>query len=251
MQVTFGAGTVVGKRTDVANTQVMFFGVTESWSVDMTQELVELVGQNKVAVDVAPAQLKVTGKIKFARIQSAMIGHGLLGVTPTTASGFFIQGPENKTNVGATTFTVTGGTSFTTDLGIMYHGTGIALTPTTATPAAGFYIPGVAGTGTYTIAAADQSVAGGLDVFYLQTSNTDIEIDLNSQLMGTGPTVELDMYAPYNVAGVLKRFGLRVYSARFSKMPFDLGNKKYLVPEVDYIAYANASGQIASFVTTE
>lgn len=251
MQLTFGAGTVIGKRTDVTGTQVMFFGATESWSVDFSQEIVTLLGQNKVAVDAAPAELKVTGKIKFGRIQASMIGHGLLGVTPSSGSGFFIQGPENKSNIAATTFVVTGGASYTNDLGIMYHGTGIALTPTTATPAAGFYIAGVSGTGTYTIAAADQSVAGGLDVFYLQTSNTDIQIDLNTQLMGTGPVVELDMYAPYAVAGVNKRFGLRVYAARFSKMPFDLGNKKYLVPEVDYTAFANAGGQIASVVTTE
>src|SRR5258708_3895471 len=166
MQLQFGVGTVIGKRVDLANRPNMFFGVTEAWSCDFSQELVSLLGQYKVPVDVAPGELKITGKIKFARLQATALGDYLLGVTPASASGFSITGPENKTNVAATTFVVTGGTTFLEDLGVFYHNTGVSLFPTTATPAAGVYIAGAAAGGNSTLASGQSSNPRGPGLFY-------------------------------------------------------------------------------------
>lgn len=253
MQLTFGAGYIIGRRTDLANRPPLFFGVTQDWSLDLDQEIVTLLGQFKVAVDAAPGELKLVGKIKWARLQIAMLGDGILGISPSAAanSGTYITGPENRTSIAATTFTVAAGTAFLQDLGVFYHNTAIALTPITAGPAAGQYIPGVAGAGIYTIAAGDQNIAGGLDVFYLQASTTDYQLDVTNQLMGTGPTIELDAYVPYQVQGVNKKFALQLYSTRFNKFPMPFKNKGYMIPEADFVAFANAAGNVARFTLTE
>lgn len=251
MQFQFGTGNVIGKRTDLSGQPVALFGVTQEWSLDTSQELVELLGQNKVAVDVAPAELKITGKVKFARMQANTFGNMLFGVAPTANSGFDIVAPENHSAIAATTFTVTAGTAFTEDLGVFYHNTGIALTPVTASPSAGQYVPGVSGTGTYTINAADESVAGGLDVFYMQSSTTLNEIDVGAQLMGVGPTLELDFALPYAVAGVAKKFNVSLYAVRIGKSSLQAKNKGYLVPEFDFQAFATPAGDVMKFAFSE
>lgn len=251
MQLQFGVGTVLGKRTDVTGTQVAFFGVTQEWQIDFAQEIVTILGPNKVAVDSAPGELKITGKIKFARFMATTFGNLMFGVAPTSAAGFDIIGPENHSSIPATTFTVTSGATFTEDLGLYYHNTGVALVPVTAAPTAGQYIAGAAGVGTYTINAADESVAGGIDAFYMVSTTNLFEVDINQQLMGTGPVVELDFAVPYAVQGVTKKFNLQVFSARISKMPLQFKNKAYMVPEVDFTVFANAAGQIIRTATTE
>lgn len=250
-QYTFGVGTVIGKRVDIANTAVAFFGTTQEWSLDFNQEVVTLVGSNKVAVDSAPGELKITGKIKFARLQSSTFGNMLFGAAPVPSSGFDIIGPENHAAIPATTFTVTSGATFTEDLGLFYHNTGVALQPVTAAPGVGQYIPGVPATGTYTINVADESVTGGIDAFYMVSLATLFETDLNQTLMGSGPVIELDFATPYTVQASVKKFNVQVFSARVTKMPWAFKNKGYMVPEMDFTVFANAAGQILRTALTE
>lgn len=250
-QYAFGAGYIIGKRTDVTGTQVAFFGVTQEWSLDIDQKLVPLMGQYKDPVDIAPGERATTGKVKFARISASTFGNLLFGINPTSGAGFTITGPENHSNLIATTFAVTGGAAFTEDLGLYYHATGVALVPVTAAPTAGQYIPGVSGTGSYTIAAGDESVSGGLDVFYQATTTTQFEIDVNQQLMGTGPVCEIDAYVPYAVQGVAKQLNIQMYAARISKVPFSFKNTGYMIPEMDFTLFTNASGQLMRWASTE
>src|SRR5215469_8744787 len=70
MQLNFGVGTAIGKRTDIANAKPSFLGVLQD-----------------LAIDVAPSNMKVTGKAKFARIQGASINNLLLGQTETDGAG--------------------------------------------------------------------------------------------------------------------------------------------------------------------
>jgi hypothetical protein len=248
---SFGSGTLVAKRTDLANQPVALLAVTQDWSIDIDQELIKLVGQSKFPVDIAPGENKIAGKIKFARVQATTISNMILAQTVTPASGFQLTGPENHSAIAATTFTVTNGATFTEDCGVFYHGTGIALAPVTAAPTAGQYIAGVAGTGTYTINSADESVSGGLDLFYTNTLTTENQITITNPLMGTGSIFKLIGTVPYKVQNVQKQFSIQLNAARCSKMPFAFGNKKYMIPEMDYEAFADASNTIGTFSITE
>lgn len=246
-QYIFGAGYVLGKRTDVANTQPAFFGTTQEWSFDIDQKLVKLIGQFKDPVDVAPSERDITGKIKFARMQATMFGNMLLGVTPTASSGFDLIGPEAITP-GTTSFTVASGATFSEDLGVFYHSTGVALTPVAAAPAAGQYVAGLAGVGTYTINVADEVA---LDVFYQVTTTSQFKIVLPSQLMGSGPVCELNFSVPYTVGGVAKKFNLQFPAVRFGKTPMNFKNAAYMIPEMDFTCFANSAGNVLTWSMTE
>lgn len=248
---SFGSGTLIAKRTDVANLPVALLAVTESFSIEMDQELVELIGQYKVAVDTAPGELKISGKVKFARIQASSINNTILDQTQTASSGFKLNTAENHSAIPATTFTVTNGATFLEDFGVFYHGTGIGLTPVTAAPTAGQYVAGVAGTGIYTINTSDESVSGGLDVFYTSSLATEQQIVVTQQLMGVGTIFEMVGAVPYAVGGVPKTFAFKMNAVRASKMPFMFKNKAYMVPEMDYKCFADPSGTIMTYSITE
>lgn len=249
MQYNFGVGYVIGKRLDVTGTQPAFFGAVQEWALDVDQKLETLLGQYKDPVDVAPSSRAITGKIKFGRLQATTFGNMILGVAPTAASGFDLIGPELKVASG-TSFTTAAGALFTEDLGVYYHATGVALVPVASAPAAGQYIAGVAGVGTYTFNAAD--TAGNLlDLFYQKSATDQYQVSVGQSLMGTGPVCELNFTNPYAVQGVTKKFNLQVLSARFSKMPLNLKNTSYLIPEMDFTCFLNGSGQLLNFALSE
>src|SRR5579862_7259652 len=103
MQLNFGAGTAIGKRTDIANAKPSFLGVLQDIEIDIAQTLKELTGAYKMPVDVAPSNLKVTGKAKFARIEGATINNLLLGQTESDASGIDMAIQETQTVAAAVT----------------------------------------------------------------------------------------------------------------------------------------------------
>lgn len=248
-QYQFGVGTVVGVRTDQANSQPAFFGVTQEWELDIDQKLVTLMGQYKDPVDVAPSERTVTGKIKFARLQATTWGNMLFGIAPTATSGIDMVVNEIKTTT-TTTYTVAAATSFTQDLGVYYQATGIALTPIASAPTVGQYVPGAAGVGTYTINTADAG-ASVLGFYYEKTANDQYSMTVSQVLMGSGPTVQLNFNTPYSVNGVTKKFNLQILQARISKAPLQFKNAAYMVPEMDFTAFLNSAGNLLTWSMTE
>jgi hypothetical protein len=252
-QYVFGAGTIVARRTDSTPQRPALLGVTQEVTVDFTQELKELVGQNKFAVDVAPAQLKVTGKVKYARFQAFTVSDLMLGgsTSLSTSSGIDLVVAENYTSIASATFTTNAGAAFSEDFGVFYHSSGIALTPVTATPGTGQYLMSTATPGTYSISAADQSVAGGIDLYYTKTVTNLIQTSIQNSLMGTGGVFELFANEQYTVGGVQKKLNIKLNQCRASKFAQTFKNVDYSIPEMDFTAFADSSGNVGSLSTTE
>jgi hypothetical protein len=247
----FGIGTVIGRRTDTAaaTTQPSFFGVIQDITIDMDQTLVELYGQLKMPVDIAPSKLKVSGKAKFARLQLNQLNNMILGNTVTSAGGFDMASAEGH-NVTVTTFTVTNGSTFVQDLGVFYHSTGKQLAPIGSAPPVGSYIAGAAGTGTYTINSGDESIQ--LDVYYTYTVTTQQNMVATNNFMGTGPIFELTCVNHYtNNLGVANELGIRLNACRSSKFTFPFSNIQYTIPDFDFQAFADSSGNWGTIVMTE
>src|ERR1700722_2724346 len=80
----FATGTLIAKRTDTANTPPFLFGVLQSVSLDFDQKLESLTGQNKVAVALGDGELKISGKAKFARLQTTLFNNLYVGQAATT-----------------------------------------------------------------------------------------------------------------------------------------------------------------------
>lgn len=244
----FGVGAVVAVRTDVTGGQPAFFGTIQDITIDIDQAIVELYGNLKMPVDVAPSKMKITGKSKFARIQLNQLNNTLLGDTVTTGSGVDMAISEVHTP-GATTQTVTHGTSYVQDLGVFYASNGVQLTPTTATPAIGFYIPGVAGTGTYTINSTDEVA---LNFYYTYNVSTLNVLSGTNNLMGTGPIFQLNASNHYvNNLGVTGTINIKLNACRATRFTFPFSNIQYTIPDFEFTAFADASANWGVIYTSE
>lgn len=244
----FGVGTIGARRTDTANATPIIFGTLQDISIDFDQALKELRGQYKMAVDVAPAELKVTGKAKFARIQANTMNDLLFGQTVTTASGAAMVIAENHV-VAATTQAVTNAGTFLQDRGVFYRATGVQLQRVApAAEATGKYSVNEA-TGTYTFAVGDEV---SLDFYYTMTVSNLKQISMANQLMGAGPSFELNAQESYtNNSGVANAMYIKLNACRSSKLSLPFKNGDYTIQEFDFTAFADQSNNWGMIATTE
>jgi hypothetical protein len=245
----FGAGTIIGRRTDIANPTPAFMGVMQDIDVEFNQALKELVGQYKVAVDVAPALLKITAKAKFARIQSTMINDLILGQTIVPATGR--QMAVAEVNVIATTVTVAHAATFSQDLGVFYTTTGVQFQRVASAPAVGQYSVNEV-TGVYTFNSGTD--VGKSATFYYEWTVTVgfTEITMANQLMGTGPSFELHIQETYtNNAGVANTMHMKFNACRSGKLNFPMKNVDYTVQDVDIQMFADTANNIGILTFVE
>jgi hypothetical protein len=215
-------------------------------SVDISQDLKELVGQYKFPDDIAPGTMKVSGKFSYGRVEYSTFEQIFFADT-TVAGVKAIAAKEAHSVPAATPFTVpvTNSATFLTDLGVLYASNQAMLTRVTGSPTVGEY---AVSAGTYTFSAADEGLAV-LISYVWNDSTSGNTYQFNQQLMGYGPVFELWLSEPYQaVAGVPN--GVHLYCCRASKVGHDLKNEDYLKPEVDFQAYANTAGLVGEFFQT-
>jgi hypothetical protein len=248
MQLNFGVGTLIGKRTDTTYAKPSFLGVVQDCQMDFDVTLKELLGQYKMPVDIAPAQLKIAVKAKFARIQADTINQLMLGLTETAAAGTDMAVAEAHTNTG-TTYTVTNGATFVEDLGVYYASTGIQLQPAASASGTGIYIPGAAGVGQYTFAAGDN--AASLLFYYSYTVTSLINLAGVNQLMGSGPVFAFNASENYTVQGVTKKIFVKLNACRASKFSWPFKNGDYTIQDFEFQAFADTSNAWGTIALTE
>ena len=212
-------------------------------SIDISQDLKELVGQYKFADDVAPGQMKVTGKFSIGRIEINMLNNVLFSNTVTTGVKAIVQ-DESGTVPATTAYTVTvvNSTHFDTDLGVRYYATGAPFTRVTGLPTVGQY---AVSAGVYTFAAADASAKVLISYVY-DSATTGQTLAITNQLMGYGPVFELWLSEPYQSVGGIPN-GVHLWACRLSKLNQALKNVDYTKPELDFTAFCNAAGQVGEF----
>src|SRR5262249_13971421 len=195
----------------------------------------------------AQAQMKITGKGKYAQVAAGNINNTILGQSISSASGFQIAAPENHT--GAATVTVTNGATFSEDLGVRYHSTGNPLQPVAGpTPSAGQYVAGAAGVGAYTFNSADTV---SLDIYYSYTVTTMQQISAVNQVMGQGTTFELIGSNTYNVCGTNKVISIKLNQCKASKTSMPFKNVDYLMFDLEFQAFADCSGAWGTIAMTD
>ena len=79
-QYAFGSGTLIGKRTDVANTPPALLGTLESVSLDFDRKVEFLLGQYNMPVAAGGGEFKIAGKAKYARLQANQINQYRVGL---------------------------------------------------------------------------------------------------------------------------------------------------------------------------
>ena len=249
-QFVFGSGTLIGKRTDVANTPPALIGTLQDVSLDFDRKVETLLGQYNMAVAAGGGEFKIAGKAKFARMQATTFNNLFLGQTLTSAGMLEMATAEAATSA-TTSFTVSNGATFTEDFGLYYANTGVQLTPVPSGPATGQYIAGAQGVGTYTIAAGDENTA--LLVYYGYTTSTagQNKIVMANQLMGPVPLFEVSLKETFNYFGTQKDLVVKLNACFSPKLSLAFSNQKFTIPEMDFQAIADASNNIGTIGITE
>src|SRR5258708_39870914 len=84
-QYAFGSGTLIGKRTDVANTPPALLGTLESVSLDFDRKIELLLVQYNMPVAAGGGEFKIAVNAKYARLHATQINNLFLR-QPLTAN---------------------------------------------------------------------------------------------------------------------------------------------------------------------
>lgn len=248
MQLSFGSGAVWGERTDVIGSGIgpRQFGVLQDIQIDFSWSDKELYGQLQFPVAIARGQAKITGKAKFAQILGLLYSDIFFGVTPATGQ-FAVSQLEAATVPPTTPYTVTpaNAASYNDDLGVAYAASGKRFNRVTTPSAAGQYSVNFAN-GLYTFSAADASAAVLISYTYnIATSGN--RLTLTNQPMGITPTFKATFYTGYNGIGT----ALRLNACTASKLSLPTKLDNWTISELDFSAFADASGTVGYLSTVE
>jgi hypothetical protein len=241
-QYNFGLGGLylVDNETPNQATQV---GVLKDVTLDISFDTKELRGSYTFPVDIAKAAGKIEGKAKFAQISGRLINEIIQG---TLTAGATVIGSNNESGTvpgsSAYTITVSNSATWATDLGVYDVTSSKFLSRVTSSPSTGQYSVAA---GVYTFAAADAS--HNVQISYAYTSATGNTVTLTNNLMGRGTTYVVHLYNTYKG----KNVGVKLYAVTLGKYSFAMKNEDFTDEDLDFMGFADGSGNVISLYTTE
>jgi len=235
----FGPGVLQITRTDVTTPTPVNVGFCQELTLDESAEIKELYGQNKYALVAASGPIKLTGKIKSAMISGLALNAAMYG--GTFVSGQLKMAVGEAITVASGWGNVTNAATFDTDLGVVYANNQIPLTKVTGAPGSA---------GNYNVSAGNYGYHSGDNGNLVQTTyaytvagSGQTQTLANSQI-GTNPTFQIDYWTTVNVAGTAKPYYVRVYECVANKLAYAHKLNDFMMPEIDFVAYQNAAGNI-------
>ena len=244
-QYSFGSGVLFGTRSDVANATPIRFGALQDVSIDFSFTLKELHGQYQFPLAVGRGAGKISGKAKFAQINGLTLNSLFFG--QSLATGQTLTSLTEAQSVPAAspyTVTVANAATFAADLGAVYAATGLPLAKVASAPAQGQY--SVSAAGVYTFAAADASAAILISYTYAQAS-AGATMTIANQLLGTAPTFQANFYEVFNG----KQVNLQLNQCVGEKLTLATKQEDFTIPEFDFMAFADAAGNIGKISVAE
>jgi hypothetical protein len=236
MQLSFGSGAIWGERTDVIGSGIgpRQFGVLQDIQIDFDWSDKELYGQLQFPV------------AKFAQILGLLYSDIFFGVTPATGQ-FAVSQLEAATVPATTPYTVipANAASYNDDLGISYAATGKRFNRVSTPSTAGQYSVNFA-TGAYVFSSADAGAAILISYTY-NVATSGNRLTLANQPMGITPTFKATFYTAYNGSGT----ALRLNACTANKLSLPTKLDTWTISELDFMAFADASGTIGYLSTVE
>jgi hypothetical protein len=243
-QYSFGSGSLYGVRTDVANSTPIRFAILQDINVDISANIKELHGQYQFPVAVARGTGKITCKSKFAQINGKIFNDLFFGATSTVGQLQTIV--EEAGTIPTTPFaiTVTNGATWVDDLGVTATLTGLPMTKVASSPTTGQY--SVAAGGVYTFAAADTGLAMKISYTYTYAASGVKTVFANS-LLGVQPIFMANLMTTWGS----KNVNLKLHQCIANKLTFATKLEDFLIPELDFSAFADSSGNLLTLSTAE
>lgn len=230
---SFGSGLLIAKNNAAGAQQPVIFGALQDISLEFNGTNAELEGQNQIALLVARAKLKISGKAKMGYLNGPIFNSLYFGTTSSTGTTSVAYG-EAATIPASTPFTVTVANSadFVDDMGVVDAATGIPMTPVASAPTTGQYSFAA---GVYTFAAADTGKA--VQISYTYTNATGgSTIVVPNPLQGVQPEFQAIVSTGYNGSGI--RYKLHHCVASKVTVPSQMA--KFAISEFDFDVFAGA-----------
>lgn len=236
--VGFGAGVMIA-TPNVSNPTPVRLGVLQEVNIDISFTTKQLHGQYQFPVAIGRGTAKITGKAKFAEINSAALAL-FLGVNPA-ANSVLIAESEAGSVPGSSSYviTVANSANFDADLGVVYAATGQPLTRVASGPTAGQYSVSA---GVYTFASGDASAAMLLTYSYTTNASPAKTITITNPLLGAGQQFQVDclIYDPT----LNQQTGLRLFACQAAKLSLPTKLEDFVIQDFDFECYANGANLI-------
>lgn len=243
----FGSGVLMAKPVSGAlapNPTPIQFGTLQDISLDISFDVKELYGRNSLPDAVVRGKGKIQGKAKFASLNGKLINDIFFGNALTVGQDK-ISIDEAGTVPAVSTFTVTAANAatFKEDLGVRNASTGLNMVRVASAPAAGQYSV-VETTGVYTFASADANLAVLITYRYGSASGGNSMTVVNP-LMGTAPVFSAHLFQKDQNSGLTSV--TKIFSCVATKLTRATKQDDFMVPEFDFSAFADASGNVIAF----
>jgi len=185
-------------------------------------------------------ELKITGKAKSAEFKADLLNFFFGVAAPVTGMTRRVALDEAATPSSGT-YTVAQTTKFAEDLGVYDTVTGLWMPAVTATPPLGSYIPGAAGTGTYTFNGSDSNPK--LITYAYTVAATGVNVPLLNIPMGSGPRFQVTI-TNAQIDGLQCTVTLNKCGS--TKLGMAWKYNDFNIPEFDFFAMDDGSGAIGS-----
>lgn len=242
---TFGSGTLWGVNTSSPTNTPQMFGTVQEVSIEASFNIKELYGSKQFPVAIARGTGKISGKAKFASINSDVYNQLFFGANSTTGQVLTVSGETGT--IPATPFTITAvnTANFKDDLGVYFSATGLPLSKVATAPTTGQY--SVSAAGVYTFAAAD--TGKGVSISYTYNNTTaGKKVVISNQDLGTTPFFAIYFTTTYNG----KQVNVQMPQCTSSKLSLiSTKMEDFNIPELDFSAFADVSGNVMTLSSAE
>ena len=245
----FGSGTLYGipnggnlssGALSGAGTTPRKFGTLQGVEIDFAITQKDLIGQNLFPDDVAVASIKITGKAKIGQVDTRIFNDLVFGQVMT--AGLKDANTEATDTVPTTPFQVTAAPPasgiYVSDLGVFDNNLGDYLVQVASGPTTGQYSVTIA-TGIYLFAAADSGHVIQISYVY-SVAASGSHLAVTNQPQGYSPVFQVVLKQSYEA----KDLTLVLYQCKAAKLTLPTKAAEYVIPELDFAAYQNASGQV-------
>ncbi len=232
----FGSGVLIGTPSGGSPIN---FGLAQEVSLNVQATTKALYGQNNFPVAIGAGTRKMTGKAKLARISGQALGSLFFGATPATGSTLTQFGETTTVPASSPyTYSTTNHATFTGDQGVVYAATGLPLKQVASGPTTGQYSVAA---GVYTFAAGDAGAAVLISYNYASASAGE-SFTVSTQLLGPTINFSANLFATDPTTN--KQFSLLLYNCVAEKLSFGTKLEDFVMPELDFVCFANAAGQV-------
>ena len=232
----FGSGVLIGTPTGGSPIN---FGLVQEVSLNVQVTTKALYGQNNFPVAIGSGTRKMTGKAKVARISGQALGSLFFGASPAAGTSITQFGEAATVPAsGPYTYTTNNHATFTADQGVVYASSGLPFKQVASAPIVGQYSVAA---GVYTFSSADASAATLISYNYTNATAGE-NIAVNSQLIGPTINFSANLFATDPTTG--KQFSMLLYNCVAEKLSFGTKLEDFVVPELDFVCFANATGQV-------